>query len=320
MTPPIEDSIRKIGPGHWLLGSFVTCEIVPSTPADALISWQDEEGQTFCLRRMTSVESLYEARESASGEGRVHQAGTSAAVWKFGGAFFKVKAWRQGMQLEGDTIRHVNNISTIPTPKVVYSWVDSEWNRSFLVLTAVEGETLRQAWPTLSLDQRRNVADIVAQFCKDLALSTSERLETVDKKGIVEPFLSVRPPDSEPSWRPQLLGPFDSSDLQNYLCCSSLEILVPEGRLYLFHADLGPGNIMLKDGRITGILDWESAAYYPRYWLATKPLVSPGFYLEGFKAQKREWADLLVQSLKLLGFPSDIRAYELWKSAIEMLN
>lgn len=115
MNPPIEDSILKIGQGRWLLGSSITCEIVVSTPDDALISWEGEDEKTYCLRRATRIEEvgLRVTGQSTSEEGRVHQTGTSAAIWSFGGVFCKVKAWREGMQLEGNTIRYVGKVSTI---------------------------------------------------------------------------------------------------------------------------------------------------------------------------------------------------------------
>jgi hypothetical protein len=32
------------------------------------------------------------------------------------------------------------------------------------------------------------------------------------------------------------------------------------------HGDLSQHNIMVKDGQITGLLDWEYAGWYPEYW------------------------------------------------------
>ena len=47
---------------------------------------------------------------------------------------------------------------------------------------------------------------------------------------------------------------------------------------HFYHADLGPTNIMVSgDGNVTGILDLESAAFYP---IGTKPKMSYGFILE----------------------------------------
>jgi thiamine kinase-like enzyme len=37
-------------------------------------------------------------------------------------------------------------------------------------------------------------------------------------------------------------------------------------RLVFTHADLADRNILVQDGRITGILDWEWAGFYPEHW------------------------------------------------------
>lgn len=36
------------------------------------------------------------------------------------------------------------------------------------------------------------------------------------------------------------------------------------------HADLSPSNIMVKDGKITAIIDWEFAGWFPEYRGYTK--------------------------------------------------
>lgn len=37
------------------------------------------------------------------------------------------------------------------------------------------------------------------------------------------------------------------------------------GRFVLTHGDLSPHNIMVKDGKITGIVDWERSGFFPQY-------------------------------------------------------
>lgn len=82
-----------------------------------------------------------------------------------------------------------------------------------------------------------------------------------------------------------------------------------------YHADLGPTNIIVsKDGSVAGVLDWESAAYYPKFWLGTKPLVSAGFQVPG--PEKKAWAHLLARSLENKGLSSDMGSFEAWQSAI----
>jgi Phosphotransferase enzyme family len=319
MDPPIEDSVVKIGHGTWLLGSSFVCQIVLEIPDNALKSWKGDDGSTYCLRSLSGLEKSSFRRECGSTEtDRVHHAGTSAAVWSFGGIFVKVKAWRHNMQLESSTIRYVNNISSVPTPEVIFSCVDLPWSRSFLILKSVKGHTLDRMWGRLSTYQRTQIATTVAEFCKILALSTSENLETVDGQGIIEQFLTIRPPKSEPSWKPQFLGPYSIDQLQTYLS----EPLVAEDSLkpfYFYHTDLGPTNVIVADdGNIVGIIDWESAAFYTRFWLGTKPLVSAGFLLQCTCSgeERTVWAKLLASALEREGFTPDMKTYDTWKRAI----
>ncbi|PYI27471.1 hypothetical protein BP00DRAFT_439157 [Aspergillus indologenus CBS 114.80] len=40
--------------------------------------------------------------------------------------------------------------------------------------------------------------------------------------------------------------------------------------IYFTHGDLNPRNILAENGRITGIVDWENAGWFPEYWEYTK--------------------------------------------------
>lgn len=42
------------------------------------------------------------------------------------------------------------------------------------------------------------------------------------------------------------------------------------------HADIAPRNIMVENGRITGIIDWEEAGWYPEYWEYIKAMYAVG--------------------------------------------
>ncbi|KAF1938381.1 hypothetical protein EJ02DRAFT_473950 [Clathrospora elynae] len=246
MKPPIEDSVMCTGQNVWFLGSLYVCELVVDIPNDAMISWE-ADGNTYC----DSARNLF------------HHAGTSAAVCSIGGTFVKVKAWRRGMQLESDTIKFVNRISSIPTLRL-----------------SSPGHWVRYGNHCL-LIKRMEIADTVAQFCKTLALSTSQTLMTANGHGALETFLVDLPQASEPSWKPRTLGPFSSSQLRSYL--SNPTVLKDHIKsFHFYHADLGPTNIIVtEDGSIVGIIDWESAAFYPKFWLGTKPLVSTRFFLRG---------------------------------------
>ena len=43
------------------------------------------------------------------------------------------------------------------------------------------------------------------------------------------------------------------------------------------HGDFLPRNIIVKDRKVVGILDWEMAGWYPEYWEYCKIMYRPNF-------------------------------------------
>lgn len=41
---------------------------------------------------------------------------------------------------------------------------------------------------------------------------------------------------------------------------------------FFTHADLHPTNILIDRGRLSGIIDWECAGYFPEYWESTRAI------------------------------------------------
>ena len=272
-----------------MVGSSKVCEQATTTnPRNAIISWEDGE-ETFYLRER--VEDDSSLPENSLETGLVHQGGTSAAVWGIKtSTFCKVKAWCEGLESENDTLRFVaKNAPSISLPEVIYSWIDHGWNRSFLILRRVGGQTLQDAWPRLSQPQRSQIASQVAEYCSELAGITSLAFESATHRGVLEPFLTVDAEPSYPSWKPRIVGPFSLEDFKSYLLRQSTTQCPDIGHsLHFYHADLGPGNIMVsEEGNVEGILDWESAGFYPRCWIASKPMLSAGFYLSPMEGTKR---------------------------------
>ncbi|KAI0369520.1 kinase-like protein [Pilatotrama ljubarskyi] len=53
------------------------------------------------------------------------------------------------------------------------------------------------------------------------------------------------------------------------LHCLAEPVNARKHRICFTHADLAPRNIVVKDGRLAGIIDWEFAGWYPEYWERT---------------------------------------------------
>ncbi|RAQ69944.1 hypothetical protein COH20_008294 [Aspergillus flavus] len=59
------------------------------------------------------------------------------------------------------------------------------------------------------------------------------------------------------------------------------------------HGDLNCQNILVKDGELVGILDWESAGHFPVWWEYVATSI-------GFTAEDAEWKALL--RVRLFGY------------------
>lgn len=53
-------------------------------------------------------------------------------------------------------------------------------------------------------------------------------------------------------------------------------------RIVFTHGDLAPRNIIVRDGKIVGLLDWEDAEWYPEYWEYVK-------FFQHVGADVRDW-------------------------------
>ena len=160
------------------------------------------------------------------------------------------------------------------------------------------------------------IATDVARFCTLLAANISPRFESVTGCGVYEPRLMVDADPSHPTFLPRLLGPFTFDAMQAYMKTASASRPPELDELFHFyHADLGPTNIMIsEDGNsVTGIIDWESAAYYPRFWVATKPVFAGAFWLECETDEPKLWGRLLGQALDANGFKEQEAIFREWR-------
>jgi aminoglycoside phosphotransferase (APT) family kinase protein len=56
------------------------------------------------------------------------------------------------------------------------------------------------------------------------------------------------------------------------------------------HGDLRPQNIMIKNGNVVAIIDWELSGWYPEYWEFAKAFLVWGW--------QNDWTDYLIKILQ----------------------
>lgn len=88
------------------------------------------------------------------------------------------------------------NAPSVHVPETYYSWVDQEWQRSFVLMHRAPGQSLDDAWEKLTERQQRKIALELAAHVEILAQFTSTRLESVDGQGLGDSHLILSTRDT----------------------------------------------------------------------------------------------------------------------------
>lgn len=177
-------------------------------------------------------------------------------------------------KVEVKILNHLATYTDIPVPKVLRDWVDRD-GRYFVMNERIHGQTLEETWPSLSGAQKVAIADQVVQVRKQLRSVTSRSIECVDHSpcylGLL--FFSLEP--RGPFHSDQELWDALSINL-HHLPLKVLENLkkrLPKCEPYvLTHCGLNLGNVMVQDGKVVSILDWEYAPIFLSGMNMSRPL------------------------------------------------
>ena len=173
---------------------------------------------------------------------------------------------------EYEALRLVNEKTSVPVPKVLGIYNTGE---GVLVdLEVVPGRTLDGIWNGLTAAQRKKHVSDLGRFIDQLRKLPAPKHELIGStsmganrdprfgKGRIGPFYSITY-FHDFIRRGHPINDFSGEALKQ---CHSQQY-----EIKFTHADLCPQNILVDDtGRITAILGWESAGWYPEYWEYTQ--------------------------------------------------
>ncbi len=138
----------------------------------------------------------------------------------------------------------------------------------------IKAPTLRSVWPKFSqrerLDVMRQLRDYIDQL-RDLPLPDPHRVQAVDGKSCYDERMGGE------------YGPYATIDTFNEAWGYKLipkkypehrevfeKIAGRSWRIIFAHGDLGPHNLLWRDGKIVAVIDWEFAGWLPEYWDYTR--------------------------------------------------
>jgi aminoglycoside phosphotransferase len=182
---------------------------------------------------------------------------------------------------EAVTMKFIAENTSIPVPKVYCSFIYK--NRTYIVMERVRGRVLHAVWGTLSEKSRQDLLHQLKLMFD--GLRALERPRDVGVQNCVGGSLY----DSRIPHCRHRFGPFKNiQDFHLWLReehqLSSIEEKQDEHQDWreikemavrqdgawpppvFTHGDLNPFNILVRNGKIVSIIDWEFSGWYPPYW------------------------------------------------------
>jgi aminoglycoside phosphotransferase (APT) family kinase protein len=137
-------------------------------------------------------------------------------------------------------------------------------------MSFILGQTLDSIWPTLSPPEKRAICHQLRHILNTMRQATwpATTIGSCNGGRVLDARL----------YGIKIGGPFtNETDLNKFIMDIPDETPQPmrdallkhqrtDHRIVLAHGDLHQDNILVKDGKITGLIDWEQAGWYPEYW------------------------------------------------------
>ncbi|KAJ8064451.1 hypothetical protein OCU04_006789 [Sclerotinia nivalis] len=166
---------------------------------------------------------------------------------------------------EFNALKVVQGRTSIPVPYPIDLLLSR--TESFLVTSRIEGESVGIAIDECTDEEMHRMAQDLRSCIAELH---TIKLDRDSKYSITNaaggPCLDYRISS-------EVVGPFrNEKEFSESLRLGILPGLMhrTDHEIFFTHADLNMRNILVKDGRISGIVDWENAGWYPEYWEHTK--------------------------------------------------
>ncbi|KAI1423781.1 kinase-like protein [Xylaria sp. FL1777] len=181
-------------------------------------------------------------------------------------------------EAEAEVMRFVREHTTIPVPRVYATTPKT------ITMDYIEGISLDKAWNDLSDVDRIEITNQLRGYLDQLRAIKGSYIGGFGRRPAIDErrFSDEGGPfESEAEWNDFML---EGSPFPEMLVSVARGQLRNDHEIVLTHGDLHPCNIIVRDGRIAAIIDWELAGFYPEYHAMVKPLRNAQWYIGYYPA------------------------------------
>jgi tRNA A-37 threonylcarbamoyl transferase component Bud32 len=185
---------------------------------------------------------------------------------------------------EAASMNFVRSKTSIPVPEVYDVYIDETDPQKYLLLMEyIEGDVLRDVWDTMSLEEKEKLVGQLRGYVDELREIGGAFIGRVDSGPCNDQVFesdenSYGPYETEEAFNKGIVGAMRtfSGGIFTEMVVDMVKAL-PKHKIVLTHGDIAPRNIIVRDGKIVAILDWELSGFYPEYWEYVKALYLPSW-------------------------------------------
>ncbi|KAL0950466.1 hypothetical protein HGRIS_010413 [Hohenbuehelia grisea] len=171
--------------------------------------------------------------------------------------------------VEAQTMAFVLAHTSIPVPRPHKTLVDTE-GTVYIIMDYIDAPELSLSWKGLTKDQQTSLMRQLGGYLDELRGITppaQTRLGALDSGPLQDPRMGPFGPfdtclEFANNYGYTILTKVEDPSVQNCLT----RFKEREHEIVFSHGDLAPRNILVEDGKIAAILDWECAGWCPEYW------------------------------------------------------
>ncbi|KAH7890944.1 kinase-like domain-containing protein [Phlebopus sp. FC_14] len=198
---------------------------------------------------------------------------------------------------EAFTLHFVANHTTIPVPKVYCAFVHNGW--TYTVMERIKGEAIANTWHSRSGESKAKILAQLREMVKEWRKLPPPGPGVAHVGG--GPLYDGRLPGTSLTFGPfKTIQDFHSflrnghrarpdhiPEINNMISLQDRPWPMP----VFTHGDLSSFNIIVRGDEVVGIIDWETAGWYPSYWEYTTFLEPMPQELEMEKIRQRYFGD-----------------------------
>jgi aminoglycoside phosphotransferase len=217
------------------------------------------------FQELTSSVASHVKLQLINGRSILHSIGSERILKQRG----VIRAWGESyLGTDYETTKFLRENTTIPVVQHMEYWLsdDTQW----WLMSKLPGERLDLVWNSLTPEQGKTVICEIIDYLAQARKFTRPTPQTADGAPIRDTLLGssnrveMMTTDKE-EWFARITPYlFDESEEEKKYLKENYPVK-PGDKFVLTHGDLNPSNILVQNGHVTGILDWEHSGFYPEW-------------------------------------------------------